>query len=33
MVVQHGHVNDLRQADGLLAQMLNQQQNQQQEVS
>ena len=26
MVVQHGHVNDLRQADGLLAQMLNQQQ-------
>ncbi|MGI2106343.1 heme ABC transporter permease/ATP-binding protein CydD [Shewanella frigidimarina] len=33
MVVQHGHVNDLRQADGLLAQMLNQQQNLQQEVS
>ncbi|MGI2225128.1 heme ABC transporter permease/ATP-binding protein CydD [Shewanella frigidimarina] len=33
MVVQHGHVNDLQQADGLLAQMLNQQQNQQQEVS
>ena len=33
MVVQQGHVNDLRQADGLLAQMLNQQQNQQQEVS
>jgi ATP-binding cassette subfamily C protein CydD len=26
MVVQQGHVNDLRQADGLLAQMLNQQQ-------
>lgn len=33
MVVQQGHVNDLQQADGLLAQMLNQQQNQQQEVS
>ncbi|RPA64161.1 cysteine/glutathione ABC transporter permease/ATP-binding protein CydD [Shewanella frigidimarina] len=32
MVVQQGHVNDLQQADGLLAQMLNQQQNQQPEV-
>ena len=32
MVVQQGHVNDLQQADGLLAQMLNQQQNQQTEV-
>jgi ATP-binding cassette subfamily C protein CydD len=30
MVVQQGHVNELQQADGLLAQMLNQQQNQQQ---
>jgi ATP-binding cassette subfamily C protein CydD len=30
--VQQGHVNDLQQADGLLAQMLNQQQNQQPEV-
>ncbi|QDE30074.1 heme ABC transporter permease/ATP-binding protein CydD [Shewanella polaris] len=32
MIVQQGHVNDLQQADGLLAQLLNQQQNQQQEV-
>ncbi|AZG72160.1 heme ABC transporter permease/ATP-binding protein CydD [Shewanella livingstonensis] len=32
LVVQQGHVTDLQQADGLLAQMLNQQQNQQQEV-
>ncbi|WP_351076570.1 cysteine/glutathione ABC transporter permease/ATP-binding protein CydD [Shewanella sp. CAL98-MNA-CIBAN-0140] len=31
-VVQQGHVNDLQQVDGLLAQMRNQQQNQQQEV-
>ncbi|MBB1437309.1 cysteine/glutathione ABC transporter permease/ATP-binding protein CydD [Shewanella sp. SG41-4] len=30
MVVQQGHVNELQQADGLLAQMLNQQQNLQQ---
>jgi ATP-binding cassette subfamily C protein CydD len=31
-VVQQGHVNDLQQVDGLLSQMRNQQQNQQQEV-